>query len=77
MFHIFVTLITTINMYENLTEEELGQLAARVKKELEIVQKLKIKSLEEQIDLYLDDLIALNKELEKRKKSDKGLFLGT
>jgi len=64
-------------MYENLTEEELGQLAARVKKELEIVQKLKIKSLEEQIDLYLDDLIALNKELEKRKKSDKGLFLGT
>ena len=55
-------------MYKNVTDEELIKMAERVKAELKIIQKLKIKSLEKQIDLYLDDLIALNKELEKRKK---------
>ena len=55
-------------MYEELNDEELKRMIERIKEELTIIQKLKIKSREKQNDLYLDDLIALNKELEKRKK---------
>jgi len=55
-------------MREELNEEEIKGMIERVKKELELIQKLKIKSLEKQIDLYLDDIIYLNKELEKRNK---------
>ncbi len=55
-------------MHEKLNDDDLKSMIERVKKELELIQKLKIKSLEKQIDLYLDDIILLNKELEKRKK---------
>ena len=55
-------------MYKDVTDEELKKMIERVKKELDIIQKLKIKSLEKMIDLYLEDLSKLLKETEKRKK---------